>query len=135
MNFFSATLSGVSKGNSQYDKPFVHDVDLETFELKVLRKNSATIRWQVSRHQTSYSQPAMHCQPLRNALSTTCLMTPRGSAHIGSLVSGSRKETRKNGVLFSQGIRRNVERSMEAKTSRYPFARFEMSSSSEYTAS
>src|SRR5258708_31106796 len=85
--------------------------------------------------RTSNSIPAIHCHPLCSAFPTSFLSTPRGQTLIGSLVSGSKNETRKNGTLFSQGILRNVDRSMVAMRSRYPLPEFEMSNSLEYTAS
>ena len=42
------------------------------------------------------------------------------------------KVRRKKGTLFSQGMRRYVDKSIDAMRSRYPLALFEMSNSFEY---
>jgi len=68
-------------------------------------------------------------------MSTTFFKTLRGSIKRGFFVSGSKNDTRKNGTFFSHGIRLNVDRSIFAIRSRYPFSLFDIKSSREYTVS
>ena len=67
---------------------------------------------------TSYSQPAIGVHPRTPAFFATSDTTPRGHTDKGLRVSGSKKDTRKKGTLFSQGILRYVARSISAITSR-----------------
>lgn len=85
--------------------------------------------------RTSNSTPAKHSHPRCSAFSMTLFRTPRGQTLIGAFVSGSKNETKKNGILLSKGIMRNVDRSMLAVRSRYPLAELEIRSSFEYTVS
>lgn len=85
--------------------------------------------------RTSNSAPAIHFHPLSSALCTTSARTPLGSTSRCLPVSGVINLKRKNGILRSHGNRLNVDRSIEARRSRYPFARLETISSLEYVTS
>lgn len=121
-NFFSATEYEVSfRRNIHYQQnnvTFVTCYTWITLKLKILIsyvRNHQEVQHICNR--TSYSTPEMHCQPLLSATDTAFRRVPLGHTDIGSFVSGSRYETKKKGTLFSQGIRRYVDRSTFASRS------------------